>query len=86
MKNNQKEISTSSNSDELSDISGVQIEDVTPKDLLKLGREILLVLAILFILGAISAVIWPNTVVFEACRTILPPIATLVIGYYFGKS
>lgn len=79
MKNNQ-------NSDELSDISGVQIEDVTPKDLLKLGRQILLVLTILFTLGAIAAIIWPNSAVFEACRTILPPIATLVIGYYFGKS
>jgi hypothetical protein len=24
--------------------------------------------------------------VFEACKTILPPIATLVLGYYFGKN
>ena len=24
--------------------------------------------------------------IFEACRTILPPIATLILGYYFGAS
>lgn len=86
MNDNNKETAISLSSDELSDISGVQIEEVTPRDLLKLGREILGVLAILFTLGAISILIWPNSPVFEACRTILPPIATLVIGYYFGKS
>ncbi len=24
--------------------------------------------------------------IFDACKTILPPIATLVLGFYFGKS
>lgn len=86
MKNSDTEIPVSSNTDELSDISGVQVENVTPKDLLKLGRDILLILAMLFVLGAISAVIWSDSPVFEACRTTLPPIATLIIGYYFGKS
>lgn len=71
----------------LSDISGIRLEKtVTPKDILKLGRQILAVLALMFICGGVSAVLWPNSPVFEACRTILPPIATLVIGYYFGRS
>ncbi len=76
----------SQGNDELSDVSGVQVEEVTPRDLLRLGRQILGGLAILFVLGAASILVWPNSPVFEACRTILPPIATLVIGYYFGKS
>lgn len=24
--------------------------------------------------------------IFDACKTVIPPIATLVLGYYFGKS
>jgi len=23
--------------------------------------------------------------IFDACKTVLPPIATLIIGYYFGE-
>lgn len=61
-------------------------KDVTPKDLLIFAKTILLVLALLFVLGAVDAMFQPNNTVFEACKTILPPIATLVIGYYFGKS
>jgi hypothetical protein len=86
MNDKNQEAAISLSSDELSDISGVQVEEVTPRDLLRLGREILGVLALLFVLGATSILIWPNSPVFEACRTILPPIATLVIGYYFGRS
>ena len=28
----------------------------------------------------------PGKEIFEACVQIIPPIATLVLGYYFGKS
>ena len=62
------------------------VEDITPRDLLKFAKLILGVLALLFFAGALSEIIRPNNHVFEACKTILPPIATLVIGYYFGKS
>lgn len=85
MKDNNNESSISLG-DELSDVSGVKTEEVTPQDLLKLGREILITLAILFLLSAVSIVIWPSSPVFEASSTILPPIATLVIGYYFGRA
>lgn len=50
------------------------------------AKKILLALGILFFLGGLAECIVPNSQVFEACKTILPPIATLVIGYYFGKS
>lgn len=62
------------------------IEDITPRDMLKFAKSILIVIAMLFFLGGVSELIKPNCGIFEACKTILPPIATLVIGFYFGKS
>ena len=61
-------------------------EDITPRDMLKFAKSILVVIAVLFLLGGASELIKPNCGIFEACKTILPPIATLVIGFYFGKS
>jgi len=72
--------------DELSDIKGVETQTITPKDLLIFAKSILIALALLFFIGAIIDIYHPNSIVFEACKTILPPIATLVIGYYFGKT
>jgi len=64
----------------------VELKEITPKDLLVFAKLILLVIALLFLFGAIADLINPNGHVFEACKTILPPIATLVIGFYFGKN
>lgn len=61
-------------------------ENVSPRDMLKFAKAILFILAILFTLGGFCEMIRPDASVFEACKTVLPPIATLVIGYYFGKS
>ena len=74
------------NKDILEEIPAVVAEDITPRDLLRFAKVILFALAILFILGAVCEMIRPGNNIFEACKTILPPIATLVIGYYFGKS
>ena len=57
-------------------------KDVTPLDLLKFARQILVTIAIIFISSWFS----PNLVIFDCCKTVLPSIATLVIGYYFGKT
>lgn len=59
--------------------------DITPKDRLKFAKTILLALSIMFVMGAFTEIFHPQNNVFEACRTILPSFATLVIGYYFGK-
>jgi len=59
--------------------------DITPKDRLRFAKTILLALSIMFIMGAGTEMVHPQNNVFEACRTILPSFATLVIGYYFGK-
>ncbi len=50
--------------------------DVTPKELLKLAKWILGTTAILFLLGGIAEFIRPSCVLFEGCKTILPPIVT----------
>jgi VIT1/CCC1 family predicted Fe2+/Mn2+ transporter len=61
-------------------------EEVTPKDLFKFAKSILLALAVFFFLGMLSALFWKNTIIFEAVKNILPSIATMVIGFYFGRS
>jgi hypothetical protein len=74
------------NKDVLDDTPALIEENITPRDMLKFAKSILMVLAILFALGAICDMFKPQSNIFEACKTILPPIATLVIGYYFGRS
>jgi hypothetical protein len=51
-----------------------------------LAKWLLLALGLLFLLGAVASLAVDNgDKIFEACKTLLPPIATLVIGYYFGE-
>ena len=61
-------------------------KDVTPQDLLKFAKLILSTIAIIFILAMFFKLFSKDCIVFESCKTILPPIATLVIGFYFGKA
>jgi len=56
------------------------------KDLLRFGKQILFWIAILFAISEVAEIIRPGNAVFETTKTILPSIATLVIGYYFGSS
>lgn len=74
------------NDELVDDKPSLKIEDITPKDLLFFAKVILLVLSILWILGGLSEIFRPGNNLFEACKITLPPIATLVIGYYFGKN
>jgi len=61
-------------------------KDVTPRDLLKFARQILGGLAILFVFGCFAEWMLPYHGIIDLCKTVLPSIATLVIGYYFGKT
>lgn len=74
------------NDEVISSIPFYKNEDVTPKDLLQLAKMILSAVMILFIIGILTFIFTKELVIFEACKTILPPIATLVIGFYFGKT
>jgi hypothetical protein len=67
------------------DVDYAREQNITPKDRLKFAKTILFFLMIMCCLGAITELLRPGNNVFEACRTILPSMATLVIGYYFGK-
>ncbi|HEX4966226.1 MAG TPA: hypothetical protein VF173_35790 [Thermoanaerobaculia bacterium] len=53
-----------------------------------LAKWLLLGLVVLFVLSAAADLFAGDQgkTVFEACKTIVPPIATLVIGYYFSNN
>jgi hypothetical protein len=53
----------------------------------ELAKFLLLGTGVLFILGGLAHLIYGDrgSAIFETCKTILPPIATLVIGYYFSE-
>ncbi len=84
------DVKTNINADALtSEISGVQTwkpEDVTPKDLLKFAKTILFCIFGMAVIGVICEYFTPSNNIFPALREILPPMATMVIGFYFGKS
>lgn len=62
-------------------------DEVTPTDQFKFAKQLLFACASIFILSGLGACICPAGVpIFDACKTILPPIVTLVIGYYFGET
>lgn len=71
--------------DELDDAKSFE-DKISPKDLLYFAKSILLILAFLFLMGIVSDLFKPEVHIFDGCKTVLIPIATLVIGYYFGKS
>jgi hypothetical protein len=56
---------------------------------LNLAVWLLLGLAILLVLGALAYILATDVrrgeKIFEASITVLPPIATLVVGYYFAQ-
>lgn len=78
------------NKDEIEPLSEVKSsfmkDEVTPKDLLKFAKWILGIISIIFIGSCFSELLKPSNMVFEICKTILPSLTTLIIGYYFGKS
>ena len=54
---------------------------------LKLAKIVLLGLAIIFVLSGFAHIVTPTRggVIFETCKSLLPPIATLILGYYFAE-
>lgn len=72
--------------EEINDIIIASEEEITPKDLLKFAKLILLWLMIIFILSAICELFYSDSGIFEVCKTLIPPIATSIIGFYFGKN
>lgn len=71
---------------EISDVPVAQEGKVTELHLLGFAKTILLFVFIAFVASAISELFFKGNAVYEACKITLPPIATLVIGYYFGSA
>lgn len=63
------------------------LEPVAERERFQLAKWLLLGVGILFILGALAQLTYEQQggPIFETCKTVLPPIATLVIGYYFSE-
>ncbi len=74
--------------EEPNDSAAPQWQGVTPKDRLALAKWVLLVTAVIFFFSGMAVLINPaqGAAIFDACKTILPPIVTLILGYYFGES
>jgi hypothetical protein len=67
--------------------AGPEIQPLDPQARLRLAQWVLLGAAIMFIASAASFLYDETTGkhIFDAGKTILPPIATLVLGYYFSS-
>jgi len=69
----------------ITNVSPLRERKLTPVHRLSFAKSILLGLAILFVIGMLVSILTHNNEIFDACKTVLPPIATLIIGYYFGE-
>jgi hypothetical protein len=74
-------------SSDVADTPALSEENVSPLEKFKFAKWILLGCALIFFASGYAAIFYPTGVpIFDACKTILPSIVTLVIGYYFGES
>lgn len=70
------------------DVKLPEVKDFNPnKAKHNLAQNTLLTVAIIFFLAGVSAVFGgeKGKDVFDTCATVLPPIATLILGYFFSK-
>ncbi len=81
---------------EIIDLGGIAEEqnagnptDISPKDKLKFAQRVLLAIFVLAILAGIAR-IWASdpagSDIFNAATTLLLPVVTLVLGFYFGRN
>lgn len=68
------------------DLPFFESKEVSDRDIFMFAKLILLALATIFLVGMGIDLYHPNSAVFEACKLTIPPLATLVIGYYFGTA
>lgn len=72
--------------EKLSETPSFELKKVTEKDILTFGKWIIGGAAAIFVVAMISNLFVPSSNIFDVCKTILPPIVTLIIGYYFRHS
>lgn len=61
---------------------------LSAKDRMRFAGRVLGGIALLFILAGLAAISHPDSggPIFDAAVKILPPIATLIIGFYFSRA
>lgn len=62
-----------------------KFNEVTEKDKLFIAGCVLLGLGIIFVLGILVSWLSHQESIFDGCKTVIPPIATLILGYYFSR-
>ena len=77
----------SSTLDKTADDYDVFLSTYMEGEKLKLAKITLLGLAIIFVLSGFAHIITPTRggIIFETCKSLFPPIATLILGYYFAE-
>ena len=64
-------------------------KDISPKDKLKFAQRVLLAIFILAVLAGIARITageQAGSDIFNAATTLLLPVVTLVLGFYFGRN
>lgn len=58
---------------------------ITEQDKLLAGKQILLGIGVIYLTTVLAYLIRPDTgdALLEICKTVLPPLATLIIAFYF---
>ena len=84
-------MTSSQNNNEIIEDSGIFSDDksvgegiVTPMHMLSFAKRILIAISVIFGIASVMEYFSPHNAIFEACRGALPPLAGVVIGYYFG--
>lgn len=58
---------------------------ITEKDKFIAAKQILLGLAILYIITLLAYLMRPTDEIMNVCTTVLPPLATLILAFYFKE-
>lgn len=80
---------TQINLEEVAAEQNIGNEDVSPKDKLALAKGVLFFIFILAILAGVARVfaeVEAGKDIFDAATTLLLPVVTLVLGFYFGRN
>jgi hypothetical protein len=68
--------------------NGVMYAPISDEKKMEFALWVLLGVFLLFVLSAIASVFSPQSgdKIFETSKTVLPPIVTLVLGYFFSRN
>lgn len=85
MENNQTEVFYQNNEVEISPTEETRIGSITEQDKLLAAKQILCGIGMIYLFTVFAFLSNPESgnVLLEICKTVLPPLATLIIAFYF---